>query len=382
MATPPTYPGGGGMSDIHRSGQAGCMTIEMALPAPAPPATETGAPTEFPVGDRPGSDYAVLSKRIAAAGLLRRRTAYYVVRTIVVAALLVGSWVAIAVLGSSWWVLALAPVMAIVFAQIALLSHDIAHRQVFRTRRSSEIAGWIAGNTGMGMSYGWWMDKHTRHHANPNHEERDPDVSPDLLVWSQRQARKSKGIARFIGRRQALLFVPLLTLEGVNLRVSSVRALLKPGIRGRRIEAATLVAHFVVYFTLLFTLLPPLHALAFIAIHQAIFGVYLGATFAPNHKGMPMLTEDDDLDFLRKQVLTSRNVIGGPVLNAAMGGLNHQIEHHLFPSMPSANLTKARPIVRDYCREIGVPYHESRLLNSYRLALVHLHRAGAPLRQN
>ena len=176
--------------------------------------------------------------------------------------------------------------------------------------------------------------------------------------------------------------MPLLTLEGVNLRVSSVRALLKPGIRSRGIEAATLIAHFAIYFTLLFTLLPPLHALAFIAIHQAIFGVYLGATFAPNHKGMPMLTEEDDLDFLRKQVLTSRNVIGGPVLNAAMGGLNHQIEHHLFPSMPSANLTKARPIVRDYCREIGVPYHESRLLASYRLALVHLHRAGAPLRQN
>ena len=139
----------------------------------------------------------------------------------------------------------------------------------------------------MGMSYGWWMDKHTRHHANPNHEERDPDVSPDLLVWSQRQARKSKGIARFIGRRQAALFVPLLTLEGVNLRVSSVRALLKPGIRSRGIEATALIVHFAIYFTLLFTLLPPLHALAFIAIHQAIFGVYLGATFAPNHKGMP-----------------------------------------------------------------------------------------------
>ena len=316
------------------------MTIEMTLPPPTASVTEPGTPTDVTAGARAGSDYAVLSKRIAAAGLLRRRTGHYVVRAIVVSAMLIGSWVAIAVLGRTWWVLALAPVMAIVFAQIALLSHDIAHRQVFRTRRASEIAGWIAGNTGMGMSYGWWMDKHTRHHANPNHEERDPDVSPDLLVWSQRQARKSKGIARFIGRRQAALFVPLLTLEGVNLRVSSVRALLKPGVHHRRIEAATLIVHFTIYFTLLFTFLPPLHALAFLAIHQAIFGVYLGATFAPNHKGMPMLTEEDDLDFLRKQVLTSRNVIGGTVMDAAMGGLNHQIEHHLFPSMPSANLTQ------------------------------------------
>ena len=126
MATPRSDPGGGRLSAIERSGNAGCMTIEMTAPAPAPPVTETGelpefpdARAEIPTGERCGSDYAVLSKRIAAAGLLRRRTGYYVARTIVVAAMLIGSWVAIAVLGSSWWVLALAPVMAIVFAQIA-----------------------------------------------------------------------------------------------------------------------------------------------------------------------------------------------------------------------------------------------------------------------
>ena len=80
------------------------------------------------------------------------------------------------------------------------------------------------------MSYGWWMDKHTRHHANPNHEDHDPDVAPDVLVWSTGQARGDQGLPRFIGRRQAFLFFPLLTLEGFNLHVASVRALL----RGRR----------------------------------------------------------------------------------------------------------------------------------------------------
>ena len=148
--------------------------------------------------------------------------------------------------------------LAVVFAQVALVAHDLAHRQVFRSRRASEIAGLVAGNLGIGMSYGWWMDKHTRHHANPNHEDHDPDVSPDVLVWSQGQAAVSRGVARFIGRRQAFLFFPLLTLEGLNLHASQrPGALSRPSLKHRRLEAALLVAHFAGYFALVFAVLPP-----------------------------------------------------------------------------------------------------------------------------
>ena len=87
------------------------------------------------------------------------------------------------------------------------------------------MSGRIVGNAGIGMGYGWWQDKHTRHHANPNHEDLDPDVAPDLLVWSQNQARSAEGLTRLIARSQAYLFFPLLTLEGFNLHVSGVRAL-------------------------------------------------------------------------------------------------------------------------------------------------------------
>jgi fatty acid desaturase len=76
-------------------------------------------------------------------------------------------------------------------------------------------------------------------------------------------------------------------------------------------------------FTLI--VLSPLQAIAFLLVHQALFGVYLGMTFAPNHKGMPHPTGDED--YLRKQVLTSRNVRGGRLTDAALGGLNYQIEH-------------------------------------------------------
>jgi fatty acid desaturase len=326
-----------------------------------------------------GSDFAVLSRRIAAAGLLNRRPGYYVLRLTVVALMLVGGWTAFFLLGSSWWQLAVAAWLAVTFAQVALVAHDLAHRQVFRTRRPSGIAGRLAGNVAVGMSYGWWMEKHTRHHANPNHDDLDPDVAPELLIWSTETARDRRGFAGFVARRQAWLFFPLLTLLGISLRVSSVKALLRGTVKNGALEAALLAVHAVGYVAALLLVLSPLQALAFFVVHQALFGVYLGCTFAPNHKGMPHPTGDED--FLRRQVLTSRNVRGGRLIDAALGGLNYQIEHHLFPAMPTPNLRRAQPIVQGYCAEIGVPYEQTGLLDSYGQALRHLHRVGAPLRR-
>jgi fatty acid desaturase len=325
-----------------------------------------------------GSDFAALSRRITAAGLLRPRPGYYAARLSAAALALVGGWVAFAAIGSSWWQLAVAAFLAVVFAQVALVAHDLAHRQVFRSRRHSELAGLLAGNLSIGMSYGWWMDKHTRHHANPNHEDLDPDVAPEVLVWSTDQTVGRRGLLRFVNAYQAYLFLPLLTLLGLSLRRGSIRAVARGAVRRRGWEWALLATHVVGYLGALLLVLSPLQALAFFAVHQGLFGVYLGCTFAPNHKGMP--TPTGDLDFLRKQVLTSRNVVGGPLVDVALGGLNYQIEHHLFPSMPTPNLRRAQPIVRRFCAEIGVPYTQTGLLASYGEALRHLHDVGAPLR--
>jgi fatty acid desaturase len=337
---------------------------------------------------RTGSDFATLSRRVAAAGLLDRRPGYYAVRFALVGAMMAAATWAFLTLGDSPWQLLVAAAMAVGYGQIALLAHDVAHRQVFASRRASAVTGRLLGNLGIGMSYGWWMDKHTRHHANPNHEGLDPDVDPGALVFTAEQATRTRGaVARFVQRHQAGLFFPILTLAGVDLRRGSVAGLL--GERGARVrcrglELFLLGVHAAGYLTALFVVLPPGLALAFLVVHQALFGGYLGSIFAPNHKGMAM--PSGRTDFLRKQVLTSRNVhgkgpVGDRVLHVVMGGLNHQIEHHLFPSMPTANQRRARAVVRDYCAEIGVPYHRTTLVASWAEALGHLHRAGAPLRR-
>ncbi|WP_250038484.1 fatty acid desaturase family protein [Paractinoplanes maris] len=325
-----------------------------------------------------GSDFAALNRRITDAGLLERRPAYYAVRMTVVAALLVATWTAFFLVGSSWWTLAVAAGLGIVFSQVALLAHDLAHRQVFRTKKPSERFGRVVANIAVGMSYGWWNEKHTRHHNNPNHDDLDPDVQPEVLIWATESAWGRRGLKGFITRHQAGLFFPLLTLLSIDLRISSVKALWRPGMKRRGLEAGLMGLHLIAYVAALFLVLSPLQALAFFAVHHAVWGVYLGMTFAPNHKGMPHPSGDED--YLRKQVLTSRNVTGGWLTDAALGGLNYQIEHHLFPGMPTPNLRKAQPIVEEYCRQAGVSYESTSLIESYRQALRYLHEVGAPLR--
>jgi fatty acid desaturase len=129
-----------------------------------------------------------------------------------------------------------------------------------------------------------------------------------------------------------------------------------------------------------FLVLSPVKAVLFIAVHQALMGVYLGCSFAPNHKGMPVLAPGEKLDFLRKQVLTSRNVTGGRWVDFLLGGLNYQIEHHLFPSMPRPNLRRAQDLVEDFCSRQRIAYSQAGLLHSYAEVVRHLHRVGAPLR--
>jgi fatty acid desaturase len=326
-----------------------------------------------------GSDFAELNRRINALGLMRRRPSYYALRLTLVGLMVAVGWTAFFLIGSSWWTLLVAVFFAVAFAQLALVAHDLAHRQVFRTKRPSEIAGFIAGNLGIAMSYGWWMDKHTRHHNNPNHDDLDPDVAPEVLIWASRSATGRRGLAGFITRHQAGLFFPLLTLLGIDLKVASFKAIRSGVVKRRRLEATLMIVHLAGYLSALFLVLSPLQAVAFILIHQALFGVYLGMTFAPNHKGMPHPTGDED--YLRKQVVTSRNVRGGWFVDVALGGLNYQIEHHLFPGMPSPSLRRAQPIVRQYCEELGVPYEQTGLIESYRQALRHLHEVGAPLRE-
>jgi len=329
---------------------------------------------------RRGSEYAELSRQVKQAGLMERRSAYYAWKITVTIGMLAAGWTAFAVVGDSWWQLGVAAFLAAVFAQIGFLGHDAGHRQVFSTRRASYVAGVLLGDLGIGLSYGWWVDKHNRHHAHPNQQDADPDIAISALAFTSAQARASRGAARLVFRYQAYLFFPMLLLEAASLHVASVQALTRRAARRRSWERALITIHAVGYLTVVFLVLSPVKAVVFMIVQQGLFGLYLGCSFAPNHKGMPVLDPDDRSDFLRRQVLTSRNVRGGWLTDVALGGLNYQIEHYLFPSMPRPNLRRSQPMIEAFCRQKGVPYCQSSLTGSYTQALRHLNTVGRPAR--
>jgi fatty acid desaturase len=331
-----------------------------------------------------GSDYAALCRQIRQAGMLRRRPAYYTIKIAANLGLFALGGVAFVLLGRSWYQLFVAAFLGIVFTQLAFVGHDAGHRQIAGSRRVNDLLGVVHGNLLVGLSYGWWVTKHNRHHANPNHEGRDPDIASGVIAFTADQTRARRGRpARALARSQAYLFFPLLLLEGINLHVASVRALLAARTgrsRSKPVEALLLGIHLVGYLTVLLVVLSPLQALVFLIVHQCVFGFYMGCTFAPNHKGMPILRDEDKLDYLRRQVLTSRNIRGGRFADFVLGGLNYQIEHHLFPNMPRPSLRRAQGIIRAYCGQHGLTYHETGIIGSYGQVLRHLHAVGAPLR--
>jgi fatty acid desaturase len=319
-----------------------------------------------------GSAYAQLSRQVKQAGLLARRPHHYTWRIAVTTVLLAAGWAAFLLVGNSWWQLAVAVFLAVMFTQVGFLGHDAGHRQISGSRRVSYILGVLLGNLGIGLSYGWWVDKHNRHHAHPNTEGADPDIAMQVLAFTPAQARNSRGLSRMLFRSQAYLFFPLLLGEAFSVHVASVRALASRDSRRRPAEAALLAIHLAGYLAVVFLVLPPVKAVVFILVQQGLFGVYLGIAFAPNHKGMPILGAGDQSDFLSRQVLTSRNVRGGWLTDIALGGLNYQIEHHLFPSMPRPNLRRSQPLIREFCQQRGLPYCEASLVGSYAQALRHL----------
>jgi fatty acid desaturase len=341
----------------------------------APAVPRAGSAPELSEAQR-GSEYAILSRQIRQAGLLERHPRYYLWRIAATAVALAGGWATFILVGNSWWQLGVAVFLAAVFTQMGFLGHDAGHRQIFRSGRANYVTGILHGNLGIGLSYGWWVGKHNRHHAHPNTENADPDISASAVAFTPDQARASRGVARLAYRYQAYLFFPLLLMEALHLHVASIRALINRPCRHRAWEAALLVAHMTGYLTVLFVVLSPVKAVVFVLVQQGLFGLYLGCSFAPNHKGMPILAADDQSDFLRRQVLTSRNVNGGLVTDFALGGLNYQIEHHLFPSMPRPNLRRAQTLVAAFCQQHGLTYCHSSLVSSYVQALRHLNANG------
>jgi len=321
-------------------------------------------------------DFAELSRTVRAEGLLSRRRGYYGVKIGLTVGALGILGLAVALIGDSWWNVAVAVGLAFVLTQLGFIGHDAGHRQICLRRRHNDAIGLAVANLLTGFSFGWWLSKHNRHHAHTNRPDKDPDMDPGVLVYVAAQLEGRGWFGRLWASAQVVLLVPLLFLEALNLHVASVVALARRRDRAALVEAALLAVHAGIFFVAPFLVLSPVRAVVFIAVSQSLFGFYLGMSFLTNHVGMTTLGERDELGFLRRQVITSRNLSGTALTGFIFGGLDTQIEHHLFPAMPRANLRKARKLVRPFCVDHRISYAQQSPWSAYTQVVRHLHAAG------
>lgn len=327
------------------------------------------------------NEYAELKRMVKDAGLLEKQPLYYTGKIGLLLALLIISIVVLLFVKPFWIQLLNAVYLAFVTTQLGLLGHDAGHRQIFHRTWKNDMVSLFTGNICLGISNEWWIGRHNKHHNNPNQLDHDPDVSIPIIAFSSDDlAQKATFLHGFL-KYQAYFFFPVLSLALMDMQKNSITYLLQEKGKYYITERVLLVLHFVVYFGLLFSHLAIWQAVLFILIHYIVSGVFMGSIFAPNHKGMPVLDASSRMDFLHRQVITARNVHAHPLTDFWYGGLNYQIEHHLFPSMPRNQLRKAQGMIKPFCLSHAIPYYETNLIQSYWETLQALHEVTAPLRE-
>lgn len=325
-------------------------------------------------------DYIVLRKNVTDAGLLDRQYGYYAFKITYTLGILF-SLLALLLYFSNFWVqLLLVVALAFIFVQVGLLGHDAAHMAIFRSMKWNEFAGLLFFGFLTGVGYNHWVWRHNAHHANPNQEDADPDAASYAQTVDELASKK--GILRFIYERQHRLFM-LVT-------VSSVTAYQVYGILHnwrmkssfqKWADSLMMAMHFAVFWVAPFFLFGWWKAAVFITLWRLLMGAYFGSISATNHKGMTVVKRGQKLDFAEKQIITTRNVRRGLLVDFVYGCLNYQIEHHLFPTMPRNNFNKCKPLVKKFCSENSLAYEETGVIESYRQILAALKEVTVAAKQ-
>lgn len=189
-----------------------------------------------------------------------------------------------------------------------------------------------------------------------------PLAHPAEASPSSLQAIDKTG-GRFFVRHQHILFVPVLLAARLSWALQSATfSFGRP--KGQAIancgwERAMLALHYLWYISAAFALLPPGKALLYVVTSQLFSGFFLSFVFIMSHNGMEVY--DDGRNFIMAQMAATRNIDRSLFNDWFTGGLNQQIEHHLFPTLPRHNLKKAQKLVRALCSKHGVYYEECSL---------------------
>ncbi|MFT5590820.1 MAG: fatty acid desaturase [Bradyrhizobium sp.] len=260
----------------------------------------------------------------------------------------------------SFWLLAgVYTAIALLLAQCAFIGHNAGHGAVSRHDRLNRVLGQVSMTLLTGLAFDEWITRHRAHHRFCQDEDQDPDLMVEFVVsLTDASQRRKTPFGRFLTRYQTTHIWLLSLLFGHSQRCLSQAAVLR-NPRRYRLDSLTLLLHGVLWFGIPCGMLGvpfPLALLTYL-IPLTLLGPYLAAIFWVNHMGMPLIKKVSDFSFLEHQTVTSRTIVNAPRWDWLFGGLNFQIEHHLFPKVPSHRLAAVQSIVRHHFEKQGIAYN-------------------------
>src|SRR5882672_1011430 len=267
-------------------------------------------------------------------------------------------------------------VLAFVSVHAGFIAHEAGHGAITRDRRLAACVGQVFNTLLTALCYSYFCHIHRLHHPHCNDRARDPDMQSGVFSMYEQSALSKSGLGRLVSRHQAVLIWILVWLQGFTLKLDSLQ-FLRRNPRATRADQAVVALHFALWFIAPVLALGFADALLNYALMTLLIGPYLVVIFLVNHIGTRVIEPDEPISFFMQQLSTTRNLGSSRLHDFVFGGVNHHIEHHLFPSMPTARLRAARPIVRAFCRRHGLVYRETSWLAAAREVTRHFDAVSA-----
>jgi fatty acid desaturase len=281
---------------------------------------------------------------------------------------------------TSAWLAALV-LLAFSSVQAGYIAHEAGHGAITRQRWLAVTIGQFFNTFLTALCYAHFQKIHICHHSHCNDQDRDIDMQSAFFSLYPDARNKNRSLpGRFIGRYQAWLIWPLVSFQGFALKIDSLKTLYR-NRRQTRADQFVLILHLLLWFGLPVKVLGFEQAALNYFLMTWMIGPYLGSVFLVNHIGTHVVHADDRLPGFLQRLMSTRNLGASHAADIFFGGMNNHIEHHLFPSIASARLRQARPIVQAFCQRHGLPYRQTKWRYALREVFVYLQLiAQQPLR--
>ncbi|TMQ51146.1 MAG: acyl-CoA desaturase [Candidatus Eisenbacteria bacterium] len=279
----------------------------------------------------------------------------------------------------AWPMLGLSILMGLGFAGIGFnVAHDALHGAYTSSRWKNRLLGFTFELVGA-SGYMWKITHNVIHHTYPNVHGLDEDLEVSPMLRLSPEA-KHRPVHRY-QHWYALVAYSVTTLFWVFLK--DYHYFLKRDLgplKGRQHshgQVLTLIGSKLFYYA--YTIVIPLlvvkvpwwqFAIGFVAMHLTS-GTVLGVVFQLAHvveeTDHPVPDVDGAMEnaWMVHQMETTSNFANkNRLLTWYVGGLNHQVEHHLFPKICSVHYPALSRIVRRTAEKHGIPYHHHETLRA------------------